>query len=320
MTFSRSLFVVLVIAVFAIAAFVATLTEQTFPGVIGTQWVKEGTTLHSHPHATSVNHSPACGFNHHRGIGLDGSKIDKIVFLHMRKAGGTSIWAYLNKVIRKYDIELITTEGRNPLLPEDADNRTLLVTHIREPTARVLSNYKYEERWLCRHLTNQSFVPTLNNTRISLHYFVEEPNQATSGVLWRCSHNCFAKWSTGICWDEGAFNESTACWSHDDVEGSFLSRAREVLFSYNLIIVIEWLQNPEYVKSLEALFGVEGIAIPRQADWCAKESAAANEKWPLAVPEETKQLILQRNYLDTTLYNELTRCSRFDFPNHSIFA
>jgi hypothetical protein len=120
--------------------------------------------------------------------------------------------------------------------------------------------------------------------------------------------------------DEGAFNESTACWSHDDVEGSFLSRAREVLFSYNLVIVIEWLQNPEYVRSLETLFGVEGIAIPRQADWCSKESAAANKMWPLIVPDETNQRIMQLNQLDTKLYNELTSCSRFDFPNRSMFV
>jgi hypothetical protein len=317
MQFPRTFLVIALLAVIAIAVFVSWV--QPSPELNVEKLTKRGG-MANHSHEKKDYLSPACTFNHHRGIGLDGSKIEKIVLLHMRKAGGTSIWAYLCRVADEYNVELISTEARLPLLPNEADSKTLLITHIREPTARLLSHYKYEERWLCRHLTNRSFTPTLNNTRISLHDFVEAPNIATDGVLWECSHNCYSKWSTGLCWNEGAFNESTACWSHDDVEGSFLSRAREVLFSYNLVIVIEWLQNPEYVRSLETLFGVEGIAIPRQADWCSKESAAANKMWPLIVPDETNQRIMQLNQLDTKLYNELTSCSRFDFPNRSMFV
>ncbi|KAI2498201.1 hypothetical protein MHU86_16283 [Fragilaria crotonensis] len=317
MVFPRTFFAIALFAALAIAALIS--WEQHSPAMNGEKLMKGGE-MANHSHETKDNISPACSFNHNRGIGLVGSKIEKIVLLHMRKAGGTSIWAYLCRVADEYNVELISIEARLPLLPEEADSKTLLVTHIREPTARVVSHYKYEERWLCRHLTNNSFTPTLNNTRISLRGFVETPNRATDGVLWECAHNCYSKWSTGLCWDEGAFNESTACWSRDDVEGSLLSRAREVMFSYNLVIVIEWLKNPEYVRSLETLFGVEGIATPRQADWCSNESAAANKKWPLVVPEETKQRIMQLNQLDTALYNELTSCSRFDFPNRSIFV
>ncbi|KAI2498200.1 hypothetical protein MHU86_16282 [Fragilaria crotonensis] len=319
MSFLRAVLFITIFAAITIAAFIAWVQSSTeFDGV---KVMKRGATVRGHPRETLDNRSPACSFNHHRGIGLEGSKIKKIVLLHMRKAGGTSILAYLRQVAKKYGLELEAFEARPPLLPENADNQTLLVTHIREPSTRVLSHYKYEERWLCRHLTNSTFIPTLNNTRNSLNAFVETPNIVWQGIyLWECSHNCYAKWSTGLCSKEGPFNESTACWSRDDVEGSFLYRAREVLFSYNLVIVIEWLKNPEYVRSLETLFGVEGIAIPRQTEWCSNESAAANKMWPLVVPEETKQRILQLNQLDTTLYNELTSCSRFDFPNHSIFV
>ncbi len=278
-----------------------------------------------HSNKIQPRRSPACTFNHHRGIGKEGSRIEKIVLVHMRKAGGTSMKAYLGEVSRKYNITLQDFEGERPLLPEDSDGKTLFVTHIREPASRVLSHYKYEMRWYCKHLTDKkkTFDPAYSS-RTTLDHFVErqnKPNEAggEKGNLWECSHNCYAKWSTGLCWMEGAFDESTMCWSRENDEGSLLPRARDVLYSYNLIVVIEWLRNPEYVKAIEALFGLEGIAKQRTDMWCGKESAAANKKFPLVVPEKTRQRILQLNQLDTILYNELTNCSRLDFPNRSIF-
>lgn len=286
----------------------------------------EMTTRTGHADEIQPRLSPACTFNHHRGIGNGGSRIEKIVLVHMRKAGGTSMKAYLGEVSTKYNITLQDFEGERPILPEHSDGKTLFVTHIREPASRVLSHYKYEMRWYCKHLTDKkkTFDP-VNSSRTTLDRFVERENKPNTaggekGNLWECSHNCYAKWSTGLCWIEGAFDESTMCWSRENGEGSLLSRAREVLYSYHLIVVIEWLQNPEYVKAIEALFGLEGIAKQRTDMWCGKESAAANKKFPLVVPEETRQRILHFNQLDTILYNELTTCSRLDFPNRSIFV
>ena len=74
------------------------------------------------------------------------------------------------------------------------------------------------------------------------------------------------------------------------------------------------------VKAMETVFGVKGLAKPRVDMWCGAESAAANKKFPLNVSEEMRQRILQLNQLDTSLYNELTNCPTFAFPNHSIFG
>jgi hypothetical protein len=98
-----------------------------------------------------------------------------------------------------------------------------------------------------------------------------------------------------------------------------LPNARNVLYSYNFIVVIEWIQNQEYVNAIETLFGVKGLAKQRVDMWCGAESAAANKKYPLSVSEAAQQRILKLNQLDTMLYNELTSCSEFDFPNRSIF-
>ena len=270
--------------------------------------------------------SPACTFNHDRGIGKEGSRIEKIVLVHMRKAGGTSMKSYLREVSKKYNITLQEFEAERPVLPEDADNRTLFVTHIREPSARVLSHYKYEMRWKCKFLTDKksTFVPSAKTSRTTLDAFVERQNipmtgGGEKGNVWECSHNCYAKWVTGLCWFEGPFNESTSCWSRENNEGMLLPRARNVLFSYNLVVVVEWLQNPDYVNAIETLFGVKGLDKQKVDMYCGAEAAAANKKYPLIVSEEAQQRILQLNQLDTMLYNELTNCSEFDFPNRSIF-
>ncbi|KAI2512985.1 hypothetical protein MHU86_1531 [Fragilaria crotonensis] len=145
MSYHRALLFATIFAAITIAAFIA--REQSSPEMNGEKLMKRAE-MANHSRGAKDNRSPACTFNHHRGIGLVGSKIEKIVLLHMRKAGGTSIWAYLCRVAHKYDLEFESNEARLPLLPEEADNKTLLVTHIREPTARLLSHYKYEGRWL----------------------------------------------------------------------------------------------------------------------------------------------------------------------------
>jgi hypothetical protein len=270
--------------------------------------------------------SPVCAFKHSRGLGLSGSRINRIILVHMRKAGGTLLYYYLKKVARKYNISFEAIEGKRPPSPEKLDNTTLLITHIREPISRVLSDYKYEVRWSCKDLTKPSeeFIPNLNNTRISLDTFVQTPNMPVNinspqSKLWECSHNCYAKWSTGLCWIEGNYNDSTFCWSLTDTRDSFLSIARRTLYAYNLIIVMEWLKNPDYLHSIEAIFGESGLD-KKKIMWCGPNAAAANEKYPLEYSDETLRSISLYNQLDTMLYKELTHCDSLSFPNQSIFS
>jgi hypothetical protein len=273
-----------------------------------------------------IKESPACRYHPKQRMGKR-SRIKRIFMIHMRKAGGTTVKSYLREVAAKYNLQFQDFEGRLPPTPFEIDDTTLLVTHIREPSFRVLSHYKYEMRWNCKFLTNKSlhFQPSDNNTRISLESFVERVNKPTvsgpnKGLLWECSHNCYAKWATGLCWKEPKFDKSEKCWSLGQSKGNLLSLARNVLFSYDLVIVIEWLKNPTYVKYLETFFGLRGINRKRTDMWCGTESAKANRDVPLLVSNETMERIAQLNEIDKILYDELTRCKSFSFPNRSIFV
>lgn len=102
----------------------------------------------------------------------NGHKINRIFFLHMRKAGGTTIRRYLLKVAKHYNITFEVAEGyKTRQLTMDAN--TLYVTNLREPVARVISNYKYDLRWDCKLLLHKDkFQASYNNTRgISLEEF-----------------------------------------------------------------------------------------------------------------------------------------------------
>jgi hypothetical protein len=279
----------------------------------------------------ALSMSPACKFHHRRGVGLEGSQIRRIVFVHMRKAGGTTFWSYLKNVAKTYKLVLQTYEGLRPPLSDTMDNSTLFITHIREPSSRVLSHYKYEMRWSCKDLTNQAsgFVPSRNNTRMSLRQFLKMPNVPMKvgtlrGNLWECSHNCYAKWSTGLCWeDEGPYNESNFCWNprHDPDYDTLLSQARKAMYSYNLIFVLEWLKDPHYVQSMETIFGLSGLGQKRTDMYCGAESAAANRRVPLILKkDDIHRKIAHYNQLDRILFEDLTQCDKYQFPNRSLLT
>jgi Sulfotransferase family len=315
-------FVVLWLLMWTVVAFVALRWVKSFD-----TWQKEEFRVIEVERQTSQ--SPVCGLNHRRDFGLKESlPITRIVFLHMRKAGGTTFWSYLRDVANKYNLKLEVYEGVQPPIPEEQnDNTTLFITSIREPVSRVLSHYKYEMRWNCNILTNKKagFIPTKKNTRMSLHHFVEATNAPMKhgelkGHLWECSHNCYAKWSTGLCWDEGKHNETEYCWSLNHTAHSLLSDARRSLYAYNLVFVMEWLKNTEYVRSIETMFGLSGLAQRKSNMWCGAESAKANKKVPLVVTNTTLGRILHFNKIDTYLYDELTTCNKLHFPKRSIFS
>ena len=90
-----------------------------------------------------------------------------------------------------------------PNTPEhswDPSGRTLYVTHIREPIARSIAHYKYDQRWHCKtQLKTKNFVPTVQNQRRSFDTFMYNAGgQLDSYRLWTCSTNCFSRWITGM--------------------------------------------------------------------------------------------------------------------------
>lgn len=251
---------------------------------------------------------PTCHFHNIRN-----RTINRIYFLHMRKAGGSSLRGYFAQVAKKHGLKFKAAEGY--LHPEQPghDKQTLYITHVREPIARAISHYKYEKRWDCktqlRKLNhNDVFVPTDNNTVMSLYNFTTT-NHSMSSKLWTCSSNCYARWASGLpAHVVGRDDDDDDLLNGSNILQQLEQAARESLWNYNVIIVSEWLQqNPDYVKSIESVFGVERLNRTRGMT-CGLQAAAANQQVPLVVQPQDLQLLHQVNQVDLKLYQDLTAC------------
>lgn len=221
----------------------------------------------------------------------------------MRKAGGSSVRSYLKDVAIYHGVELKVFEGsKHPELPQQ-DNHTLYITHIREPLARAISHYKYEQRWGClTQLKKPGFVPSENNTKMSLYTFIKK-NHPTKKRIWTCASNCHARWVTGQ-------------WKHEFMEShpdELLKSAQSVFSQYNLVLVAEWLKDASYVKQLENLFGRPHLD-QNKGMHCGSLSAKANTDIPLKIDNTTATLLKDRNEIDAKLYQDLTSC-QYDFSD-----
>jgi hypothetical protein len=202
-------------------------------------------------------------------LSIQDQNYTRLVFLHMRKAGGTTIRNFLKNVVKsnntsfqefvhceghkkclefpnnenndgyhRYNMEAggpsSTSSSRNSKrsLSRDTSGRTLYVTNLREPISRIISNYKYDQRWNCDNKlikmnmnmdtntnknntnnTNSSnaaskreyFIPTLENQDMTLEEFgleqfpsFHKKSKNKNSKLWRCSTNCYSRWVTGM--------------------------------------------------------------------------------------------------------------------------
>ncbi len=177
------------------------------------------------------------------------NKITRLHHHHMRKAGGTTIGHFLKGFCRHYNITFTSNEGGIPEWPDLSNGTTLYVTHLREPTARALSHYKYSGRWKCFQLVdNKTFVPTIENSA-SLESFLEgdkadppKTRKSMNGLLWSCAHNCYIRWCSDLPTHVSDMQEA-------------LITARRRLSQYHVILVTEKFQDAEYVQEVERMFG-----------------------------------------------------------------
>lgn len=246
----------------------------------------------------------------------NGQQIEKIVFHHMRKAGGTLLRQYLKKVCEEYNLTYRAYEGRGPPLDDGMENNTLYVTNLREPVSRTISHYKYDQRWDCKDLMKKSFQPSQGNLKRTLEDFIAEPHSTGNKEkrLWGCATNCYTRWVTGHHepLDE---NCSSTLRKHEVTK---LEEARDVLLKYNLILITEKMRYPKYTKKIEKMFGVRGLTKTKASPYCGRVSAAANEKLPLIIANETLKRLNDCVTPDSTLYKQLTTCPEgFRFPKFS---
>ena len=121
-----------------------------------------------------------------------------------------------------------------------------------------------------------------------------------------CAVNCYAQWFSGA---------SCQPWSVPADEQ--LRIALSKVYRYNMIIVIEKLRDPSYVKAVEDFFGVDGL-LERGKPFCERDSHRANLMFPLDVKDETREALRRLNGVDIELYRGLTKClddrASYDFP------
>lgn len=285
--------------------------------------------------------SPSC--HPHFSVALsDGNftkerKFTRLYFYHTRKAGGTNLKQYFRKVAAHYGLEFHYDEytvAEDPGSHEDA--ATFYVTNLRDPVARSISHFKYEGRWNCTGLTNDtSYIPTEQNARTleewSTNYGSHSKRKIpcartkTKGIFFKmvtCGVMCQIQWFAGqSCPHGNVFLPMDLTSNPDERDLSLMKQyqvARQKLGRYNFIVISEWLKDPGYVAAVERLFGVPGVAERKYYPWCEAESHHANNLIPLVIKNKTLEKLTLANKFDTFLYDEYAHCLNYrkkkDFP------
>ena len=235
--------------------------------------------------------------------------IRRLFFSHTRKAAGTMLFNFLRFVARKHQWKFVSVEGTPAEDP--TRNDTIYVTHLREPVARAMSMYKYGGRWSCRKMVYPQrfpdFTPSGNNSRTLEEYMDKESGKADqqqclrtperTKKLWGCVKNCYLRW----------YGKPFNCLQ--DIEKSYYT-AKEKLFGYNLVIIMERMSDPLYVQGLLRMFGnlETSILSTKQKIYCADESRFWNDKYPAIIQNTTLANLTRLNELDIRLYKELNHC------------
>jgi hypothetical protein len=213
---------------------------------------------------------------------------------------------YLVKVAHHYNIKLEWIEWGAMEEPGTSFHEdTFYVTHMREPIDRSISHFKYNGRWECRSLVEQDFVPTRYNA-----HRLETWNQTgghepttcrvnrhqTIFKLGDCAVNCYTQWFGGL---------SCPRWEVPMEEQYQVAKSK--LTKYNLVIIIEKLRDPRYVRAIENFFGVGGI-LEKGVPFCERLSHKANAAIPLVIHNETRARLTNLNKMDLRLYHDISDC------------
>eukprot|EP00977_Amphora_coffeiformis_P006911 scaffold1508_cov178-Amphora_coffeaeformis.AAC.19 len=207
-------------------------------------------------------------------------------------------------VTAKHGWEFASDEGKPA--EEATRSDTLYVTNLREPIARIVSQYKYEGRWPCGQLTRNKthFIPSYYNEHL-LEEFVsaysvsegEECKAKRRKKLWKCSDKCYLRW----------FGKDFDCLKN---EPRSFPTAVEQLMSYNLIDVQEWMRNESYARDLSRMSNMPPkILLTPTSMYRGQQSAYWNQQLPPILRNDTLREMQNQNVLDTRLFNLITSCT-----------
>lgn len=276
-----------------------------------------------HPHFRAALPNTTTGWS-------TAKKFKRLYFYHVRKAGGTNLGRYFEKVAAHYGLTFTIVEYDNAEYPgsrniadDEGDEATFYVTHLREPISRSISHFKYQGRWDCEQLVkNSSYVPREGtakkletwNTTTGHDYDQVHPCQSQNDggttsykfFLSACAVNCYSQWFSGLSCPLALPTND-----YDDDDRSMEQQytiAKSKLLRYNFIVLIEQLSNPTYVNAIERFFGVPGVSNRDVHPWCEVEAQYTNKKIPVPYNKDTIDALTRLNAVDIQLYNEMTNC------------
>lgn len=171
---------------------------------------------------------------------------DTIFLYHTRKAGGSTLRVWLEKVARKHNLAFVVEEGtilsqQNPVFRD----RTLYITALRDPVERVVSLYWYEGRW---PLTQEN--KTNENAVDFRDWLIESENRLPPARrLYECSSECYCRW-----FGSDNINNVTV-----NIEA-----AMERLQHFDIVLNTERLKEGSYAAHVAKLLNAEDIVMTRR--------------------------------------------------------
>lgn len=132
---------------------------------------------------------------------IDMTKYDTIHLLHVRKAGGTSLRTFLEKVAHYHNMTFTVREGScwpyaqkymeesNLQQVTEANHKhtTLVVSMLRDPIQRILSSYWFEGNVnVSNPHSFRDWVDTVNNK-------VLQKRSTGDWWMWKCASECYTK-------------------------------------------------------------------------------------------------------------------------------
>ncbi|CAB9525488.1 expressed unknown protein [Seminavis robusta] len=208
---------------------------------------------------------------------FDMKKYDTIHFWHLRKAGGTSLRIYVEAIAKYHNLTFNVDEGMCYKGPH-SDQKTLLVTMIKDPVARIVSEYWGEGNV---NLTNpRSFMDFIDDRNTTQPKRISDDHW----FIWGCSHNCLTR-----IFGNGRPSNVPAD----------LSKAKQALeHDFDLVIQSNRMGDPRYQQWLSQILGAPSIKLPHR-NHADRKQFAENK---IAAPKEHELELLRRtNQLDYDL-------------------
>jgi hypothetical protein len=177
--------------------------------------------------------------------------LSDVFLFHTRKAGGTSLRAWL----KAERIDFSVAEGYNLRRKK---GKEVWVTSIRDPVNRLWSSFTYEGRWVLR---NNNFtgggVPFED-------WLARTSTPVCSAKTWQCSENCFTRWYSGC--------------TSGKIDDSFEAAVRG-LAQFDVVVNVDRLGDNRYHDKVMRCLNAT-TRLPRVLPWMGRASKRANEAWP----------------------------------------